>query len=84
MHTITIDSNTYKAAEAYARKRNVSIEALVEHLLGKVVAMPVRKEERKYYISPKIESLRVGFKCPEGCSFDYKSELRDVLADRYL
>lgn len=84
MNTITIDSDTYKAAEAYARRRNVSIETLVEQLLGKVVAIPERKVERKYYISPKIESLRVGFKCPEGCSFDYKSELRNLLADKYL
>lgn len=84
MHTITIDSDTYKAAEAYARKKNVSIDALVEYLLGKVVSLPEREEKRKYYISPKIDSLRVGFKCPEGSSFDYKSELRDRLADRYL
>lgn len=84
MNTITIDSNTYKAAEVYARKRNVSIDMLVEHLLEEALSKPESKDGRKYYISPKIESLRVGFKCPEGSSFDYKSELRDILTDRYL
>lgn len=84
MNTITIDSNTYKAAEVYARKRNVSIDMLVEHLLEEAISKPESKDRRKYYISPKIESLRVGFKCPEGSSFDYKSELRDILTDRYL
>ena len=81
MKTITINSNTYKAAEAYARERNVSVETLVENLLGKVIAKTERRQGRKYYISPKIESLRVGFKCPTDSSFDYKSELRDILAD---
>lgn len=70
--TITIDSNTYRAAQAYAKQRNMSIEALVEHLLDQLVAQSYRKAGRKYYISPKIESLRVGFKSPEGSSFDYK------------
>ena len=84
MNTITINTDTYKAAEAYARSRNVSINALVERLLVSVVSKSVSKEKRKYYISPKIESLRVGFTCPEGSSFDYKSELRDMLTDRYL
>lgn len=84
MNTITIDTDTYKAAEAYAKSRNVSIDAFVERLLVRIVSRSERKKKRKYYISPKIESLRVGFKCPEGSSFDYKSELRDMLIDRYL
>ena len=84
MNTVTINRDTYKAAEAYAKSRNVSIDALVERLLESVVSKSNKKEKRKYYISPKIESLRVGFKCPGGSSFDYKSELRDILTDRYL
>ena len=84
MNTVTINTDTYKAAEAYAKSRNVSIDALVERLLESVVSKSNKKEKRKYYISPKIESLRVGFKCPGGSSFDYKSELRDILTDRYL
>ena len=50
----------------------MSIEALVEPLLDQLVAQSHRKAGRKYYISPKIESSRVGFKSPEGSSFDYK------------
>lgn len=84
MNTITIDSNTYRVAEAYARKRNVSIDDLVEQLLRKLVKSSDEKEGRNYYISPKIESMRVGFKCPEGSSYDYKSELRDILTDKYV
>ena len=81
---ITFKTISTKAAEAYAKSRNVSIDALVERLLESVVSKSNKKEKRKYYISPKIESLRVGFKCPGGSSFDYKSELRDILTDRYL
>lgn len=84
MNTITIDSNTYRAAQVYAKQQNMSVEDLVEHLLGQIVAQSHGKAGREYYISPKIESLRVGFKCPEGSSFDYKKELRDILTDKYL
>ena len=83
MNTITIDPLKYRKAEAYAQKRNISIETLVENYFDQLDnERAVRK--RKYYISPKIEAMRVGFKCPENSTFDYKSEIRDILADKYL
>lgn len=84
MNTITIDPLKYMKAEAYAKKRNISIKALVENFFDQQDDSGAKMEERKYYISPKIASMRVGFKCPENSSFDYKSELRDVLTDRKI
>ena len=84
MNTIVVDSLKYLKAEAYAKKRNTSIKALVENFLDHLDDEEKKNGERKYYISPKIASLRVGFECPEDCTYDYKSELRDILIDRYL
>lgn len=43
MNAITIDTDTYKAAEAYAKSRNVSIDAFVERLLVRIVSRSERK-----------------------------------------
>lgn len=84
MNTITVDPLKYMKAEAYAKKRNISIKALVENYFDQLDDSGRKIGKRRYYISPKIESMRVGFKCPENSTFDYKSELRDILTDRYL
>lgn len=64
MNTVTINTYTYKAAEAYAKSRNLSIDTFVERLLVSIVSRSESKKKRKYYISPKIESLRGGG-CPK-------------------
>ncbi len=84
MATISIDTSKYMKAEAYAKMRNTSIRALVEDYFDKLTNHGHTDGKRKYYISPKIESMRVGFKCPKDSTFDYKSELRDILTAKYL
>lgn len=84
MNTITIDPQKYMKAEAYAKRHNISIRTLVENYFDQLDKSGRETGKRKYYISPKIESMRVGFKCPENSTFNYKSELRDILTDKYL
>ena len=53
MNTITIDTDTYKAAEAYAKSRNVSIDAFVERLLVRIVSRSERKKKGNIIFLPK-------------------------------
>lgn len=38
----------------------------------------------KYYISPKVKALEMGFKNPDDLSFDYKKEQTEILEEKYL
>lgn len=89
MNTIIVDSATYQEAEMYAKMHNITVEAAFEKgidlLLGKLRKhKPVASQLPEYYISPKVKALETGFKCPEDLSLDYKKELPDILAGKYL
>ena len=53
MNTVTINRDTYKAAEAYAKSRNVSIDAFVERLLVRIVSRSERKKKGNIIFLPK-------------------------------
>lgn len=38
MNTLTIDQNIYNGAELYAKKHNISLQALVEEMLKEVIS----------------------------------------------
>ena len=76
MNTITIDNNTYNSIVRYAQQNNISVsEAVVTGLnsfLEKFKEKVSTKE--KYYISPEVKALEVGFECPQDLSDDYRKE----------
>ncbi len=76
MNTITIDNNTYNSIVRYAQQNNISVsEAVVTGLnsfLEKFKEKVSTKE--KYYISPEVKALEVGFNCPQDLSDDYRKE----------
>ena len=76
MNTITIDNNTYNSIVRYAQLNNISVsEAVVTGLnsfLEKFKEKVSTKE--KYYISPEVKALEVGFECPQDLSDDYRKE----------
>ena len=80
MNTITIDSNTYNSIVQYAQLNNISVtEAVVTGLnsfLEKFKEKVTVKD--KYYISPEVKALEVGFKCPQDLSDDYKRFFRHL------
>ena len=40
--------------------------------------------EGKFYISPEVKALEVGFQCPNDLSDDYKNEFHESLKNKYL
>ena len=76
MNTITIDNNTHNSIVRYAQQNNISVsEAVVTGLnsfLEKFKEKVSTKE--RYYISPEVKALEVGFECPQDLSEDYRKE----------
>lgn len=88
MATITLDNSTYNDAAMYAKLHNISIaEALkvgMKFLMENFRLQAKDTSNGKYYISPKIKALEMGFKCSKNISIDYKDELSDALTEKYL
>lgn len=89
MNTITIDSKIYRIAEMYAKLHHVSVETVFEKSVNLflkkfMVSHEEVSQASKYYISPKVKALETGFRCPKDLSVDYKEELSDALAEKYL
>lgn len=88
MNTITVDSKIYRIAEMYATLHHISVETVFEKSVNLFLKKFIVKHEdvsqaSKYYISPKVKALEMGFRCPENLSVDYKEELHDALAEKY-
>lgn len=78
--TLTIEEEVIKKAKEYAGKKNRSLSSIIENYLKTLT-----KDENpgaKQQASPVIKSLRGSFKMPD--SADYKKDLQDTLAKKYL
>ena len=82
MNTITIDNNTYDSIARYAKLNNISVSEAVVTGLEKFKEKVSTKD--KYYISPEVKALEVGFRCPQDLSEDYRQEYNDMLTNKYL
>lgn len=86
MNTITIDSNLYNRASAYALKHKTSVRKLVEHYISALPDASTISEvqQKEYYISPQIKALSMGFQIPDDdVSLDYKKEIGEMRMSRY-
>lgn len=86
-NTITIDAGIYEGAAAYAQTRNKSLDEMIDDYVRSLASFATTRRRTKrgaYDISPTIRAMAEGVECPEGLSLDYKKEMHDILAARYL
>lgn len=77
--TLTIERSVIEKAKRYARERERSLSDLIENYLK---ALTDEMEPDDMDLSPTLKQLRGSFKLPK--DFDYKKELADALAKKYL
>jgi len=77
--TLSIDKDIALRAKVYARTKGRSLSDLVENYL-KLLTRNSAVKEHDY--SPRVKSLLGSVKLP--ADFDYKKELADSLAKKYL
>ncbi len=77
--TLTIEDSVIEKAKNYARKRERSLSNLIENYLRLLTS---EEENIKNETSPIVKNLRGSFKMPN--DFDYKKELSNRLAEKYL
>ena len=77
--TLNIDKDVARKAKVYAKKEGRSLSDLVENYL-KLLTKNSTIEDSEY--SPRVKSLLGSISLP--MDFDYKKELADSLAKKYL
>ena len=77
--TLTIEERIIHRAKRYAKENGRSLSGLIENYL-KILTQEEVKEDKE--ITPLVKSLKGSFKTHK--SYDYKKELADRLADKYL
>lgn len=75
--TLTIDKSVIEDAKTYAKEHGKSLSQIIENYLK---SLPMEREKQE--ISPNVRKLTGVIKLPK--DFDYKKELSDALAEKYL
>jgi hypothetical protein len=75
--TLTIDKSVIEDAKVFAKEHGQSLSQIIENYLK---SLPI--ERKKQEISPNVRKLTGVIKLPK--DFDYKKELSDALAEKYL
>jgi hypothetical protein len=77
--TLSIDKDIARKAKVYARSNGRSLSDLVENYLN-LLTRNSSVEDSEY--TPRVKSLLGSITLPE--DFDYKKEVADYLAKKYL
>jgi len=77
--TLSIDKDVARKAKIYARSKGRSLSDLVENYL-KLLTKNSPVEDSEY--TPRVKSLLGSITLPN--NFDYKKEIADSLAKKYL
>lgn len=78
--TLTIEQSIIERAKKYARKKGRSLSDLIENYLKALTTEETATIKQE--LSPTLKSLRGSFKEPK--DFNYKKEVSDRLAEKYL
>ena len=77
--TLSIDKDVASKAKVYARKEGRSLSDLVENYLKLLTKNPAIQDSE---YTPRVKSLLGCISLPE--DFDYKKEISEYLAKKYL
>ena len=77
--TLTIEETVIKKAKKYAKDKERSLSNLIENYL---LALTNEETSNEKELTPITKSLKGSFTAPK--NFDYKTELRKRLSDKYL
>ncbi len=77
--TLSIDKDVASKAKVYARKEGRSLSDLVENYLKLLTRNPAIQDSE---YTPRVKSLLGCISLPE--DFDYKKEISEYLAKKYL
>lgn len=77
--TLRLNEQIIERAKIYAKNHEISLSKMIESYLDSLTKQST--DERKTVITPLVESLSGVINLPE--DFDYKSEYRDFLAEKY-
>jgi len=77
--TLSIDKDVARRAKVYAKTKGRSLSDLVENYL---MLLTKNSASEDTDFSPRVKSLLGSVKLPD--DFDYKKELADSLAKKYL
>lgn len=95
MNAITIDPTLYRNMDLYAKENNVSVRELAESAISQflagckklVAAKPATTTAKKerYFIDPVLKAVEVNHPiCVDGLSDDYKKEIGEYRAKKYM
>ncbi len=76
--TLTVEQDIIEKAKIYAKSKGQSLSGIIENYLKAIIVERVESES----IAPISKSLKGSFK--ELSKEDYKSQLSDRLAEKYL
>ena len=76
--TLTIENSVIDSAKKYAQKKGKSLSDIVENYLKSITS----KENKEEVISPKVLKLMGVIQLPQ--NFDYKKEIGNALAKKYI
>jgi len=75
--TLTIDESVIQDAKSFAKTQGKSLSQIIENYLK---SLPIQREQEQ--LSPNVKKLAGSVKLPK--NFDYKKELSNALAEKYL
>ena len=78
--TLTIEKDIIEKAKNYAKDKNRSLSDIIENYLKAITKEELKPTNKK--LNPVVGSLKGSFKMPK--NMDYKKELKNRLAKKYL
>ena len=77
--TLTIEQTVIEKAKKYAKDKERSLSNLIENYLK---ALTNESDSNEIELTPIVKSLKGSFTAPK--NFDYKKELTNRLAEKYV